>query len=683
MKGFLLFTLCALALLAVPGDLQAQGNIDWEELWVVMQPPGQSGTYGWMAGQRQYTGLAYDKWRDVVYIVNPGLCTVGGNTYYCPKIHIWNAVTGLPASNIGRASNNILGVTPGQGGQLPVPPDTVVTGYGWPGAYGSFSQGQFPIYKVDLDDEGRIFACNLVSPIWGICFPGPLPNCDPIYLMQGPFRVYRWDHPKASPKRVYATLNGTSTALGSGIDNPPNAHILSEMTWTRWGDAFDVVGKRNWVIPPGKIDPELYDSARIFTSGGAFSGQSQTNREITVILTDTRTSPKISNGMGQYLEYRCGIRLISSLEGIASHGIAATGYSAINEIWMDNNNRVTTLNNQGQTTAPFPQDNAMTRNLALSSNPVDGTGPSGPLAFFGIPNLGWKFLICADGFPTNPDDVSAVNSNTRARIMNVTATGQEHRELHFGDTPYLGQKILSPNSGIYNYIADVDYKLEPDTLNGQGYYIVLFVMMSNNGIACYRSRNLMVPVQLSSFRGLLNDNAIDLTWEVTNELNNFGFEIERSFNGGEAWEKIGFVQGRGTDATPMKYSFSDPLTATHRALNSFKYRLHQVDTDGKSNYSPVIEVYMGEAPEAIELLQNYPNPFNPTTTISYRITKPGHVSLKIFNAVGDELAALVNENKEAGAYNVTFTADNLPSGTYVYQLTSDEKTIQKKMMLMK
>jgi hypothetical protein len=682
MKRLILLVFSALALLLPSVPLQAQGNIDWEELWVVPQPPSTNGPYGWMAGQRQYTGLAYDKWRDVVYIVNPGLCTIGGTTYYCPKIHIWDANTGTPATTVGRAASGVLGLSAGQGGQLSTALDTIVTSIGWGGGYGSFSQGQFEVYKVDLDDEGRIFVGNVVSPVWGICFPGPPPNCDPIYLFQGPYRIYRWDNPWASPKRVYATLRGNQQQIGTGIDDPPNAHVLSEMTWTRWGDAFDVVGKRNWVNVPGKPEPQFLDSARIFVSGGAFSGQSETNREICVILGDTRETPKISNGNGGYTEYRIGVRLISSLEGIASHGIAATGYSAIDEIWMDNNNRVTTLNNQGQDNSPLPQDRMMTRNHSLSSDEITGTGFSGPLAWFGIPDQGWKFLVCADGFPTNPNDPTAPNNRTRARVLNVTTTGQEFREPGLGDTPQLGQKTLTPNSGLYNYIADVDWKLEPDT-SGTAYHLVLFVMMSNNGIGCYRSRRTIKPVELTTFHAFRNLTTIDLTWEVTSELNNMGFDVERSFNGGRNWEKIGFVNGRGSNPTPKRYTFDDPITPTHTSLASVMYRLRQVDTDGAFYYSPTATVFMGETPNTIELSQNYPNPFNPSTTISYQLAQSGFVTLKVFNAVGEEVSTLVNEHRDPGTYAVSFTAEGIPSGTYLYQLNVDGRMQQKKMVLMK
>ncbi len=668
----MLFVVSAL----LPTNGYAQGNIDWEELWVVMQPTSSSHpTYGWMAGQRQYTGLAYDKTRDNLYIVNPGICSISGNSVGCPRIHIWDPLTGLPKTTEGRIAAQ-FGQTPGKGGQLPVPPDTIAGVLQWvyPGSYTSFGQGQFPIYKVDVDDEepARIFASNLVAPIWGICFPGPPPNCRPEYLGQGPFRVWRWDTPKSTPRLVYVTLNLASTGPGTLGD--------SEMQWTRWGDAFDVVGKRGYVDTPQ--GPKLVDSVRIFTSGGPFDGQSQTNDQINVVLTDDRQVRPVTD-KGLPLEYRLGIRMMSSLEGLASHGIAATGPQSFAEVWHDNNNRVTTINNQFQTNAPFPQNMNMTLMNALSSDPFTGTGPAGPLAFFKIKENGNAFLVVCDGFPTDPSNPTAANSNTRARIMNVTTTGQEAREPGFGDTPYLGQKIQTNNSGIYNYIADVDVKLEPDFTEGKGYFVHLFVLQSNNGIACYRSRIPIVPVELSTFKAERNGMNIDLRWEVTIEVNNYGFQIDRSFNGGGTWETIGFVRGRGTTKTPTAYTHSDPVTDIHSSVGHVQYRLRQVDTDGKTTVSPVVDVYMNGAANGIELSQNYPNPFNPTTSISYQLQKPGYVTLKVFNPIGEEIGTLVNEAKDAGVHMVTFNAADLTSGTYVYQINVDGQILQKKMVLMK
>jgi hypothetical protein len=73
-------------------------------------------------------------------------------------------------------------------------------------------------------------------------------------------------------------------------------------------------------------------------------------------------------------------------------------------------------------------------------------------------------------------------------------------------------------------------------------------------------------------------------------------------------------------------------------------------------------------PEWFELFQNYPNPFNPTTVIGYQLPVTGHVSLKIFNMVGQEVATLVQQERIAGYHQETFDAHNFASGIYVYQI---------------
>src|ERR1035437_5371161 len=85
----------------------------------------------------------------------------------------------------------------------------------------------------------------------------------------------------------------------------------------------------------------------------------------------------------------------------------------------------------------------------------------------------------------------------------------------------------------------------------------------------------------------------------------------------------------------------------------------------------VTDVKNGSAPYKFALFQNYPNPFNPVTVISYQIPVSGKVSLKVFDALGKEIAELVNEEKSAGNYNVKFNGSNLSSGIYFYKLESN------------
>lgn len=83
------------------------------------------------------------------------------------------------------------------------------------------------------------------------------------------------------------------------------------------------------------------------------------------------------------------------------------------------------------------------------------------------------------------------------------------------------------------------------------------------------------------------------------------------------------------------------------------------------------------------LSEAYPNPFNPATTIQYEIGEFGFVSLKVYDLLGSEVATLVNDVKPAGNYEVSFDANDLPSGTYFYTLVTDNYTLTKKMILLK
>jgi len=83
------------------------------------------------------------------------------------------------------------------------------------------------------------------------------------------------------------------------------------------------------------------------------------------------------------------------------------------------------------------------------------------------------------------------------------------------------------------------------------------------------------------------------------------------------------------------------------------------------------------------LYQNYPNPFNPSTSIQYAIGSKQNVQLKVYDVLGNEVAILVNEFREAGSYDISFNASNLSSGIYFYKLQSGSFVQTRKMILIK
>lgn len=114
--------------------------------------------------------------------------------------------------------------------------------------------------------------------------------------------------------------------------------------------------------------------------------------------------------------------------------------------------------------------------------------------------------------------------------------------------------------------------------------------------------------------------------------------------------------------------------------NDEKTQIWEIDFNGTTTS---IEEYGNELAKHFQLNQNYPNPFNPTTNISFELPKSGEVSLKVFDMLGREVQELINGYQAAGAHQVQFNAENLPSGMYIYRLKSGSVELTRKMMLIK
>jgi Secretion system C-terminal sorting domain len=103
----------------------------------------------------------------------------------------------------------------------------------------------------------------------------------------------------------------------------------------------------------------------------------------------------------------------------------------------------------------------------------------------------------------------------------------------------------------------------------------------------------------------------------------------------------------------------------------------------KSTITGVKQAPAASVPTKFALMQNYPNPFNPTTIIQYAVPRSSYVELKVYNMLGQKIAELVNGNKAAGTYNVTFNPGNISSGIYIYQMRAGNVMLAQKMIYMK
>ena len=156
---------------------------------------------------------------------------------------------------------------------------------------------------------------------------------------------------------------------------------------------------------------------------------------------------------------------------------------------------------------------------------------------------------------------------------------------------------------------------------------------------------------------------------------------------GHSWIPI----ATNVSATPGSYPWTvanAPGQALVRIVSSTDGTILDESDNPFTIESPTEVLELGGIPTQYELAQNYPNPFNPSTQIRYGLPKAGHVTITVYNALGQQVAHLLDETQPAGRYAVQFSlADGkgsaLASGIYYYSLRSGEFAEIKKMLLMK
>ncbi|NUN08884.1 MAG: T9SS type A sorting domain-containing protein [Ignavibacteriaceae bacterium] len=332
---------------------------------------------------------------------------------------------------------------------------------------------------------------------------------------------------------------------------------------------------------------------------------------------------------------------------------------------------------------------------------VGGSTGVGQITFSNVTNGG---DVIVSKFNSSPSNVSGVTGNVSVyrwiieagsgMVFNVEegyvlrfnlADISNHgiSELEDGNnTSVKLYKRSTPGTGAFTGPITLTYNRNGTNGNQTDDYLLSAVITTGFSEFVFGSEDNPLPVELKSFTAKQSGESVVLKWSTATEVNNYGFEIERTEireQGTGKWDMIGFVQGNGNSNSEKSYSFSD---RNIEAAVKYIYRLKQIDTDGRIDYSDEVEVLTG-IPEKFALAQNYPNPFNPATVIRYSIPSAGEVSLRVFNLNGEQVAELVNTVQEPGYYQVEFNASSLPSGVYAYELKSNGTSAVKKLVLLK
>jgi hypothetical protein len=225
----------------------------------------------------------------------------------------------------------------------------------------------------------------------------------------------------------------------------------------------------------------------------------------------------------------------------------------------------------------------------------------------------------------------------------------------------------------------------PSALSGTVF--TLYIIINTDGVISLDNTKITggaLPITLASFNLSSGSGSVTLNWTTLSEINNYGFFVQKC-DDLKSWTDAAnsFQPGYGTTIEQHFYSYTDNT----QPLGKY-YRLRQVDLDGTNHFSDALSdaatsVDPTTVAKEFALYQSYPNPCNPKAVVSSQLPVASHVRLTVYDALGREVAVMVDEQRAAGSYRDTFDGSGLASGVYYYRLTAGRFTDTKTMVLMK
>ena len=262
------------------------------------------------------------------------------------------------------------------------------------------------------------------------------------------------------------------------------------------------------------------------------------------------------------------------------------------------------------------------------------------------------------------------------------------------DPDVLGYEVYRSQTSGFALDSSSELALSFDTtytdasaIPGQTYYyrVATEDVHGNVGLPTEELSETALSTTLTSFLASSSRLSADLRWTTSTETDIDRFEIERATvdqgpSHSSPWASIGSLAGSGTSTSSKDYEYID----RNVVAGTYDYRIKTVQRNGSFAYSKTIEIRVGDAPKEFTLSQNYPNPFNPTTSVEFTVPEDGRVQLRVFNALGEEVAVLLDQLENAGEYHrVSFDASHLGSGVYFVRIQFGGSQLVKKMLLLK
>lgn len=329
-------------------------------------------------------------------------------------------------------------------------------------------------------------------------------------------------------------------------------------------------------------------------------------------------------------------------------------------------------------------------NDAIDSDVNSSTGQSATFTLGNSPVVIDAGLVCHA--PTVVPGISYIGTNTDS--IDITLSG-----LISGVTPTFTYQFFVVNNGVKTPISPIT-----TVTTGTGPFLATYTFrglpadynkMYIIGIVkddCIE--DVLLPVTLTSFTGKLSNNGnVDLNWITASEVNNYGFEIERSVVSAgiqkpfELLTKVRSQSQNGTSASGFSYQYPDDVRDLLENVDKLVYRLKIVALDGSSIYSDqLVTINLNEEVSAglsLKLSNVVPNPAKDVAIFSYTLPNDAKVVITLTDAAGRKIREIENGEVKSGKHAVTLNVSDLSSGVYRYTLQALGKSITKSITVVK
>ncbi|MEL6987123.1 MAG: T9SS type A sorting domain-containing protein [Bacteroidota bacterium] len=187
--------------------------------------------------------------------------------------------------------------------------------------------------------------------------------------------------------------------------------------------------------------------------------------------------------------------------------------------------------------------------------------------------------------------------------------------------------------------------------------------------------DVVLPIELQSLDIETNENSFTLNWITASEINNSGFEIERSMDG-ERFESVGFVSGSGTISELQEYQFEDKGVMSN---TYYYYRLKQIDFNGNYSNSQIVSGII-ENEKSLSLGALMPNPAKSFTQLPISIGSEQNVNITIINMAG-QLVQDFTEQMQVGLNQIQLDLTTMAKGNYLIQVRTQNNVEVKRLVI--